>query len=585
MFSLSLGGRNGRYGVLRYRLVRTQPPRPMAIIQTRWKVLIDLPDESLSSLPTIFNADTGKSFIRTLGGRTDFAFNPQTLHCTNRFYDLLRISCKKYGFEGNKFPVKNIESGISFNFRFRLYGKKLLAMEIERQALPIDANTDTLKLSILSNDKSLKRIVLSIIGLIKSPQKKNFKPAAEWPKTYICNCITGAYNELPSTRQLVQLLTRHRNPSAMTVEYVTNKNSPLQSDDSKLLIDRQGILAVIPDELKFDQTVTRRFLAASNTLELIACTERMIEKKTLSTLASSSIADLSLYFKKPEKRFLHSMSSKLIWQQTAVEFDLSPTQWIEVEEEMQTRETADRADRTILIVTALESEAAPFYARMLDATPVSYGDFIVTRGLYESSSGTLNIYLFSVGVGNTKSAINTSRLLDLLRPNLTIFSGIAGGRKEAKIESVVVASLVYNYESGKETEFNLLPRPRIFGLSQKAESLATAFLTRDRGIAKPYETFFKPIACGEKLVGSTAGRSATTISTTYADALAIEMEGFGFLAAMSDTGIPGILIRGISDLLDNKEQQEDHPLAINNAADLAFRLIDFFDQINPASQN
>lgn len=54
---------------------------------------------------------------------------------------------------------------------------------------------------------------------------------------------------------------------------------------------------------------------------------------------------------------------------------------------------------------------------------------------------------------------------------------------------------------------------------------------------------------------------------------------------MNETGIPGILIRGISDLLDNKEQQEDHPLAINNAADLAFRLIDFFDQITPASQN
>lgn len=115
--------------------------------------------------------------------------------------------------------------------------------------------------------------------------------------------------------------------------------------------------------------------------------------------------------------------------------------------------------------------------------------------------------------------------------------------------------------------------------------MATAFLTRDRGIEKPYETFFKPIACGEKLVGSTGGRSATTIATTYADALAIEMEGFGFLAAMNETGIPGILIRGISDLLDNKEQQEDHPLAINNAADLAFRLIDFFDQITPASQN
>lgn len=126
------------------------------------------------------------------------------------------------------------------------------------------------------------------------------------------------------------------------------------------------------------------------------------------------------------------MSSKLIWQQTAAEFDLSPTQWIEVEQEMQTRETAGRGDRILLIITALESEAAPFYARMIDPTPVSYGDFIVTRGLYETSSGTLNIYLFSVGVGNTKSAINTSRLLELLRPDLTIFSGIAGGRKEAK---------------------------------------------------------------------------------------------------------------------------------------------------------
>ena len=69
--------------------------------------------------------------------------------------------------------------------------------------------------------------------------------------------------------------------------------------------------------------------------------------------------------------------------------------------------------------------------------------------------------------------------------------------------------------------------------------------------------YLGPIAAGEAVVADNAGRIATQLRRHYGDALAIEMEGRGFLeAAHIDSGCRAVVVRGISDLLTGKSEAD-----------------------------
>jgi nucleoside phosphorylase len=551
----------------------------VSTLHTRWKLLVDLPTEAIISLPTIFNMSSGKSFVRALGGRSSLIFNPVTLSGTSKFYDLLRDILTKQGFEGRKFPLLHSGSGVTFNFQFRLYARKILAIEIIRSPIDYTKDVDLLATTAIW-ESPISHLVMSIIGFVRNPVK-GFRPVGQRPTVFHCNCIISDSENYPTSEGLVELLTRHRSARPMVVEEVCEKNARLQSDASTLLVDRQGIVASIPSDVANDATVSKRFLAASHMLELVACVERAVERKFLvSGLDNLELADLTAYFRNPERRFAFSTSSRYIWKNLVAEFGLEPDRWAQIERDFGMLDIVNKSEVSILVVTAIEEEAVGILAALEDKKTEPVGGIYLMRGKYNVDDKRAAVYVFTVGVGNAKAALNTSKLLDVLRPDLTVFIGIAGGRKEAQIGSVVVANLVYNYESGKESQQGFFPRPRIANLSPKSESLLTAFLANVRGQDKAYEVYFKPIACGEKLVANTKGISASLVEDTYGDALALEMEGFGYLSALDGTNINAALVRGISDRLDKKGEEEDHATAIANATDLALRLISFYLSIS-----
>lgn len=100
--------------------------------------------------------------------------------------------------------------------------------------------------------------------------------------------------------------------------------------------------------------------------------------------------------------------------------------------------------------------------------------------------------------------------------------------------------------------------------------------------------FVSPIAAGESVVGSAQSGTAQLLKRNYGDALAVEMEGFGFLeAARTSQGLPAIVIRGVSDLLDGKAEVDalgSQKLAARHASQFAFELLAKLDALRTSSQ-
>jgi hypothetical protein len=86
-----------------------------------------------------------------------------------------------------------------------------------------------------------------------------------------------------------------------------------------------------------------------------------------------------------------------------------------------------------------------------------------------------------------------------------------------------------------------------------------------------------PIAAGSKVVGSARAATSRFISEYYSDALAVEMEGRGFLGAVHiNHPVLGGVVRGISDLLSGKSQSDkagSQELAADVASAVAFEIL------------
>ena len=197
--------------------------------------------------------------------------------------------------------------------------------------------------------------------------------------------------------------------------------------------------------------------------------------------------------------------------------------------------------------------------------------------------------LLEVGAGNAGAAIEAERALNYFKPDILLFVGIAGGIKDVKVGSVVAATKVYGYESGKVGEAAFLTRPAMgasaYAIVQRAKSEARKGEWIKRILnsenANP-QVFVAPIAAGEKVIASRESELFQFLRTSYNDAIAVEMEGFGFLrAALAYPNVQTLVIRGISDLIKDKNandpvegnEEARQERASQNASAFAFEVL------------
>ncbi|GGK24066.1 hypothetical protein GCM10011583_65030 [Streptomyces camponoticapitis] len=94
---------------------------------------------------------------------------------------------------------------------------------------------------------------------------------------------------------------------------------------------------------------------------------------------------------------------------------------------------------------------------------------------------------------------------------------------------------------------------------------------------------FKPIAAGDRVINSPAGSSPRLfLDQNYNDAVAVDMEGAGFVSAAHKAAVPHLLVRGISDWADGTKQTTDGVGTQESAArNAALFLAEVIAQIAP----
>ncbi|AEM83372.1 purine or other phosphorylase 1 [Streptomyces violaceusniger] len=245
---------------------------------------------------------------------------------------------------------------------------------------------------------------------------------------------------------------------------------------------------------------------------------------------------------------------------------------------------AARAD--VVVLTALEVEYRAVRAHLEDPRPVkAERGALFEVGVFRAGSGERTVAIHMTGPGNPGAAASVERAAALFAPWAVLFVGVAGGVKDVALGDVVAADAVYDYETGKDTESGFWPRQKThqsaYGLVQLARLVAAgdAWQRRIRpGDDAPRpRAQVKPLAAGGRVVAHHRSDAGLRLAASAGDALAVDMEGFGFLAgAYVNQQLDALVIRGISDLLGDKGEAHDErwqPVASRHAAAFAFELI------------
>lgn len=230
---------------------------------------------------------------------------------------------------------------------------------------------------------------------------------------------------------------------------------------------------------------------------------------------------------------------------------------------------------TIVILTPIEVEYRAVRKFLENRQSQLLHQSSYETGTYQGSQ----VIIRQIGATNNVAATETIQMLHHFQPDYVIMVGVAGGVKDVSIGDVLVPTKVYAYERGKDTDSGFVTRPDTYrfdqGLIERAKMVDREF--EDLSVAPPYKVFFGPVASGDKVINSHKAQITSLIKGTYNDTLGLEMEAVGFATAlMSSPSTKGIMIRGVSDLLDDKSKADEsgsQERASANAAHFAFSLI------------
>lgn len=250
--------------------------------------------------------------------------------------------------------------------------------------------------------------------------------------------------------------------------------------------------------------------------------------------------------------------------------------------------------KPILILTALEIERIAIEQHLKNVEqvvhPATGTDY--NKGNYSCNGATLEVIVARTDQTNVNAAIETERAIAHFNPEYVFFAGVAGGLKDVRVGDIVIGRDVYGYERGKAEGNSFKPRPQFGASTYELERLAGQYAKSEAWkkmaekllnpeFASVIGTYTGTIASGEKVDASIDSDLHQFLKRNASHALSIEMEGLGFLEVCRMRPlVKTLLLRGISDLVDDKGQMDgkgSQPYASANVAAFLFGLLEQLD--------
>jgi nucleoside phosphorylase len=233
---------------------------------------------------------------------------------------------------------------------------------------------------------------------------------------------------------------------------------------------------------------------------------------------------------------------------------------------------------------------------VVEKHPATQTDYY--KGTFQTKKGKVTIILAKTDQTNVNAGIETERAIGHFNPNYVFFSGVAGGLKDVKIGDIVIGQDVYGYERGKATTEKMngeiisiyKARPKFGASSYALERAATNFAFSDEWVnhaiklnnskfGESVKVYTGTIAAGEKVDADDKSELHKFLQLHCSHALAVEMEGLGFLeACRAYPQIQTLLLRGISDEVKEKEGADNSGSQEYAAANVAAFLFDFINE-------
>lgn len=179
-----------------------------------------------------------------------------------------------------------------------------------------------------------------------------------------------------------------------------------------------------------------------------------------------------------------------------------------------------------------------------------------------------------------RTAQMTARLIEQQEPAIVIFVGVSRGIKDVRHGDVVAGSWVYAMQDGPDVPGGDDGQRPPHWLLQLAGDIVTGdgWCSRLDGdmwsaLSAP-RAFVGPIVWDARVAKSADGVSLKATWSDFGDALALETESFAFEETDGMRTLPALVVRSISRLIDDEDDDETwRPRAANSAAAYAFEVL------------
>lgn len=322
-------------------------------VKQSWKIVIPIDANEVDYLSSnrLFKCLTGNNFVRSIGGIEKIGFQPIILQPTLAFHTALAKHIEPIGFSGKRFPY-NFGDNNSVNVNIHYYLERYIVLTVNVQQAMSCSVHGIHSAQDLSKQKSLNKFILLLSGLVQSGKTKSFS-ALTSIKSYPCTRIfESTEGSTLSDSQAVELLTRHSGANDNIVHNVMSKNLNHQVNASRVLVDKQGLLQVIPFDLRNDTETKKKFKSVASLLELAIVISKSLNDKQLISHESYT-NEIKHLISNPDLVIQHSVTAKNTFDLLIDEFKLDRL--------LSTLESEKPVETTVKTRQTFKEKFAEFY--------------------------------------------------------------------------------------------------------------------------------------------------------------------------------------------------------------------------------